>query len=296
MQTWQILLLVGALGGLGVAMLVAEFAPKQPRLASAIARLGGEERLVSAPGTGLESRLGAWGQRTLAGAPGFTPPMADLVVLGRSTQTYYAQKITLGLLGLVAPAVIAALFWALGFSPFILGLTAVAAIPLALVMLLLGDVMVKQQAAEARQEFARAIAAYLELVAAERKRGAPAGVALEEAASIGESWVFERIRQELLRAKFSGVQPWDALRRLSEEVGVKELSDVADIMRLSGEEGAAVYESLRARGKALRVQLLNEEQTVANRLSERMTYPQALLGVVFMAMLVTPALLRLVAA
>jgi hypothetical protein len=107
--------------------------------------------------------------------------------------------------------------------------------------------------------------------------------------------VFERIKQELLRARFSGIQPWEALRHLSNEIGVKELADVADIMRLSGEEGAAVYESLRARGKALRVQLLNEEHTIANRLSERMTYPQALLGVVFMAMLVTPPLLRLMA-
>jgi Flp pilus assembly protein TadB len=292
---WQVLLVVGGVLGLGIALLVAELAPRQPKLAAALDRLGsvGTSEVVQ-DGT-LESRLGSWGQRNFADVPGFRAPTQDLLILNRSAQTYFAQKLTLGILGLVAPALIALLLWGLGFSPFIFGLTALAGIPLAALMLFAADTMVKQQADEARQEFARAIAAYLELVAAERKRGAPAGVALEEAASIGESWVFERIKQELLRARFSGIQPWEALRSLSTEIGVKELADVADIMRLSGEEGAAVYESLRARGKALRVQLLNEEHTIANRLSERMTYPQALLGVVFMAMLVTPPLLRLMA-
>ncbi len=292
---WQIILAVGLVVGLGLALLVAELAPREPKLAAALDRLGSAEVSTTAEARSLEGRLGGWGQRHLADLPLFTVPTRDLLLLGRSTQTYFANKITLGVLGLLAPSVVALLFWALGFSPFIVGIAGIAAVPLALVMLVLGDVMVKQQADEARQEFSRAIAAYLELVAAERKRGASPSVALEEAAGVGESWVFERIRQELMRARFSGVQPWDSLRDLSNEIGVKELADVADFMRLSGEEGAAVYESLRARGRALRVQLLNEEHTVANRLSERMTYPQALLGVIFMAMLVTPPLLRLVA-
>ncbi|HEV7951595.1 MAG TPA: TadC protein [Glaciihabitans sp.] len=297
MAMWQIVLLVGSVAGLGLALLIAELAPRQPRLVSALDRLGStDDNAYATNGGTLEERLGSWAQRNVADLPGFRAPTQDLLILGRTTQTYYAQKVLLGILGLLTPSVIALLFWLLGLPPFALGLSAAASIPLGLVMLALADVMVKQQADEARQEFSRAIAAYLELVAAERKRGAPASVALEEAASIGESWVFERIKQELLRARFSGIQPWEALRSLSEEIGVKELADVADIMRLSGEEGAAVYESLRARGKALRVQLLNEEHTIANRLSERMTYPQALLGVVFMAMLVTPPLLRLVAA
>lgn len=291
---WQIVLVIGAVGGLGLALLVAEFAPRQPKLAAALDRLGSAEISSSSQSTDLEGRLGNWGQRNLAGLPLFTVPTRDLTILNRSTQTYFANKITLGVLGLVAPAIVALLFWVVGFSPFFIGIAGIASIPLALVMLLLGDVMVKQQADEARQEFSRAIAAYLELVAAERKRGASPSVALEEAAGVGESWVFERIRQELMRARFSGMQPWDSLRELSAEIGVKELADVADIMRLSGEEGAAVYESLRARGKALRVQLLNEEHTLANRLSERMTYPQSLLGIIFLAMLVTPPLLRLV--
>lgn len=292
---WQIVLALGAFAGLGLALLIAELAPRQPKLSAAMARLGSDELAIVDTNGNLESRLGTWGQRHLADLPGFKVPTRDLLILNRTPQTYYAQKVILGLLGLVAPAILALFCWALGLPPLFPSVVGGAAIPLAIVLVVLVDVMVKQQAEEARQEFARAIAAYLELVATERKRGAPAAVALEEAASIGESWVFERIRQELMRARFAGVQPWDALRTLAAEVGVKELSDVADIMRLSGEEGAAVYESLRARGKSLRTQLLNEEHTIANRLSERMTYPQAMLGVIFMAILVTPPLLRLVA-
>ena len=32
--------------------------------------------------------------------------------------------------------------------------------------------------------------------------------------------------------------PWEALHGLAEELGLPELDDLADIMRLSGEEGA----------------------------------------------------------
>jgi pilus assembly protein TadC len=293
---WSITFLLGAAGGLGIALLIAEFAPRQPKFAAALERLGSVEASTSTGPATLEERLGSWGFRYLADLPGFRVPTRDLMILNRSPQQHFATKILLGLIGLLVPAIFAALFWVLGFSPFVIGISGLATIPLAAVMLVLGDVMVKQQAEEARQEFARAIAAYLELVAAERKRGASPSLALEEAATVGESWVFARIRQELLRAKFSGTQPWDALRELSTEIGVKELGEVADIMRLSGEEGAAVYESLRARGKGLRIQLLNQEHTIANQLSERMTYPTTILGVIFLAMIATPFALQLLEA
>ena len=81
--------------------------------------------------------------------------------------------------------------------------------------------------------------------------------------------------------------------RLADELGVPELADLADIMRLSGEEGAQVYATLRARSSAMRTAILTGEQGKANEVSERMVVPGSLLGVVFIALLLTPALLRL---
>jgi hypothetical protein len=99
----------------------------------------------------------------------------------------------------------------------------------------------------------------------------------------------------LLRASLQSQMPWNALRELSEEIGVKELRDLADIMQLSGEEDAAVYESLRARGKSLRSQMVTDEHQEGNKQTERMTVPMTLLGAVFMAILITAPLLTLMA-
>ena len=62
---------------------------------------------------------------------------------------------------------------------------------------------------------------------------------MEAAALVGDSWVFTRLSEELTRSRWSGQPPWDALHTLADELGLPELEDFADIMRLSGEEGPA---------------------------------------------------------
>lgn len=96
---------------------------------------------------------------------------------------------------------------------------------------------------------------------------------MESAAEVGDSWVFTRLSEELTRSRWSGLPPWDALHTLAEELGLPELDDFADIMRLSGEEGASVYANLRARSAAMRTAMLNDEIAEANAVGERMTIP-----------------------
>jgi hypothetical protein len=110
---------------------------------------------------------------------------------------------------------------------------------------------------------------------------------------VGDSWVFRRLSEELNRSRWSGQPPWDSLHALAEELGLPELDDFADIMRLSGEEGASVYANLRARSAAMRAAMLSDEISEANAVGERMTIPGSLLGVIFMALLVAPSLLRM---
>ena len=92
-----------------------------------------------------------------------------------------------------------------------------------------------------------------------------------------------------------GVAPWEALHTLGDELGLPELDDLADIMRLSGEEGAA---DLRQPAGPLRRHARRDAHTTnsakANEVGERMSIPMSLLGVIFLAMLVAPSLLRLV--
>ena len=148
-------------------------------------------------------------------------------------------------------------------------------------------------AKKARTEFARALGAYIDLVALERNNGIGHRQAMEAAAEVGDSWVFTRLSEELTRSRWSGLPPWDALHTLAEELGLPELDDFADIMRLSGEEGAGVYATLRARSAAMRTAMLNDELAQANAVGERMSMPGSLLGVIFMALLVAPSLFRM---
>ena len=84
-----------------------------------------------------------------------------------------------------------------------------------------------------------------------------------------------------------------ALHALADELGLPELDDLADIMRLSGEEGAQIYANLRARSAAMRTAMLEAERAKAHDIGERMYIPASLLGVVFVAILIAPALLRI---
>ena len=54
-----------------------------------------------------------------------------------------------------------------------------------------------------------------------------------------------------------------------------------------------MYATLRARSAAMRTAMLNDELAQANAVGERMSMPGSLLGVIFMALLVAPSLLRM---
>ena len=82
--------------------------------------------------------------------------------------------------------------------------------------------------------------------------------------------------------------------RLSNELALPELGDLADIVRLGGEEGAQIYNQLRAKSGSLRAAMLNAELARANEASEKLSIPMSILGMVFLAILITPALLRVV--
>ena len=148
-------------------------------------------------------------------------------------------------------------------------------------------------AKKARVEFNRALGAYIDLVALERNAGSGPRQSMEAAAAIGDSWVFRRIGEELARTRWSGITPWEAMRHLDDELGVPELNDLADIMRLSSEDGAQVYNQLRARSASMRSAMLNAQKAQANEVSERMTLPMAILGMIFLIILIAPSLLRL---
>ena len=291
----QLAIVSGGLIGLGLTLLVARLLPVEPDLADALDRVSSTRRQASASAgtahTGKE-RLGLWGLRVLPPGLWVRTPTRELALLRISTAQFYGEKLTFAFLGLVIPPGLALLFNSLGLG-LPLQIPALASIGLAALMFILPNYNALDDAKKARIEFTRALGAYIDLVALERNNGIGVRQAMEAAAGVGDTWVFTRLAEELTRSRWSGLPPWDALHTLAEELGLPELDDFADIMRLSGEEGAGVYATLRARSAAMRTAMLNDEIAQANAVGERMTIPGSLLGVIFMALLVAPSLLRM---
>lgn len=298
----QLALTGGGLIGLGLALLVWRLAPAHPELADVLSRTSHQaarrRRLIEEDQTGrqqsTQERVGLWSMRRLPGGLWNQTPTKELALLRIPVQQHYGRKVLQGLLGLVLLPLLTLFFAALGFSLPVLVPTA-GSLVLAALLFLSPDAEVRTKAKRARAEFTRALSAYLDLVALERNSGSGARQAMEVAATTGDSWVFQRISEALARSRWEGQAPWDALHALSEELGLPELDDLADIMRLSG-EGAQVYSNLRARSASLRGAMLNEELAKANATNQRMRIPQSLLGVVFIGLLIGPSLLRVTAA
>jgi Flp pilus assembly protein TadB len=296
--TAQLVIASGALVGLGVALLIWRLVPAEPDLRDALDRLSPNHSrrtpaTASTAAADTTERLGLWGIKTLPAGMWARTPTRELAILRKPLSRFYGEKILYALLGLVIPPLLTVLFntFDAGLPLFV---PVFASIALAAVMFLLPDYNARDDARRARAEFSRALGAYIDLVALERHNGAGPRQAMEAAATVGDSWVFTRLSEELARTRWSGLTPWEALRSLADELGLPELDDLADIMRLSGEEGAQVYASLRARSAAMRTAMLNTEKARANEVAERMTIPMSLLGVIFLAILVTPALLRVI--
>lgn len=292
MTGWEALL-AGALLGAGVAVVAAGLVPTQPDLAAVLARLDRSSAPEPAGrGAGAIARMRRHALPRVIEALGLRRFAAELAVTEQTVESLAARKLGYAVLGLTFPIVMAALLALLGVTaaPILpVGVGVVAAGALSLVP----DAELRRRAEKARAAMRRAACVYLELVALERAADAGATEALERAATVGRSREFQRIREALLTAQVTGRPAWDGLYRLADQTGVLELSDLADIMRLSGTDGAAVYGTLRARATSLRTQLLASTAADANAASEHMTIPVALLGVAFMALIAFPAFARI---
>jgi Flp pilus assembly protein TadB len=249
--------------------------------------------VAAAPSNGsLTDRLGLRIQRTLPGASLGRTPTAELRMLRIPVHRYYGEKALFFLVGLVFPALAYALVTAIGLTPPLV-LPVAAGLAFGAVLSFIPDYNARSEAKLARVEFSYALCSYIDLVALERQNGSGSTQAMEIAATMGDSWVFQRIREELARARWAGTTPWESLTELAQEISLPELSELADVMRLSGEEGATVYNTLRARAASIRNALLASELTQANADGERMTLPVTALALVFLVLLAFPAVLRI---
>ncbi|MGO3089937.1 MAG: type II secretion system F family protein [Galactobacter sp.] len=294
----MILAISGAALGLALTCLLLPMLPIRPKLSTAIADLTDEgieatEADLLGTLTPRKQRLGSWAETRLGSVTALgVIPTKDLALLGRSTTAHYYTKLSTAVVLFVAGMVLSAFSGTLGL-PF--ALPALAALVLAVLGWILPDSQVRTQAKRARTDYTRAIGAYVEIIATERKRNAAISDSLIRAARLSDSWIFQQIRHALIRAELVHQSPWTALENLGERVGVEVLGETARIVQLAGDDGAAVYESLRGQGQNMRRAALAEEQTRAHKITEQLSLMITALAGTFLALVMIPTMLTLMA-
>ncbi len=190
----------------------------------------------------------------------------DLALTGKDLPEVMGRKVVAAVAGLVlALVMLVGLQLAAGIalpvgSPLVLALAAAAG------FYLLPNLEAHQQAASRRDDFRRALGAYLDLVALEMAGAAAPAQALTSAARVGAGWPMALLRDTLYRATRSGNDQWTALTELGERIGVAELRDLGSLIRLVEHDGARVRATLSARAATMRRrELTNAEGKAAER-------------------------------
>lgn len=297
-MNWILPALLGSLAGIGVFLFIWELTPSSPDLGRAIERLDGTTYVeeIHEEQSSLSSQLGIWMQRRLQGRaiPGLRATPQDLAILGKPRHILLGEKTLGALVGLLLVPLIYSSLLLLGYSiPFTI--PAVASLALGVGGWLVPDMLARDQAKEAREDFARSASAFLDLLSIGRISGMMANEAMVTSAQISQNWAFRRLASSLNRARWAGIRTWDALEELEEEIGVPEVGDIGDIVRLSGEGGAQIYETLRGRAKAMRSAQLSHEHALANKQSERMTVPMTLTSIIMLIAVAYPMFSQLIA-
>ena len=121
--------------------------------------------------------------------------------------------------------------------------------------------------------------------------------ATDEAARAVAVVLVERgIGATVVRSRYSGVPPWDALAELATQQGLPDLDDLADTLRLAGEEGAQVFATLKARSSALRNAITTADRAEVNARSDRLMLPTLVMAAAFIGVVIMAAIFRILAA
>jgi hypothetical protein len=292
------ILFAGSIVGAGCTILMTTLRPAHPDLRAALARLD-----ATAPAGRVDPVLAVTAPRgtawinprhvqVAARVFGVNRYGVDLRLVGEAPESLVVRKVGYALLGLVFPLILSTACLIIGVT-IPLTIPVLASLILGAVLFLVPDVDLHRRAATAREAMRRTVCTYLDLVALERAADAGTTEALDRAATISTSDEFTTIARALHAAELAGRPAWAGLADLGIALRINELQDLADIMALSGRDGAAVYATLRARAASLRTQLLTADAAAANAASEHMIIPVALLGIAFMALMGYPAFARI---
>ena len=214
---------------------------------------------------------------------------ADLRIVGRSPAQHAFAKLAGALLAAVALA-------AAGYGARLLGLAPPAWSIAALASLgFLGgyvgaDGALRKQASERREQFLRALSAYMDLVKILVAGGSHSDGALYQAAAVGSGWAFDELKAAMDWSRVNGKSPSAGFERLAAEIGVSDIEELAATIRLTAEQGASPAEALACKAEMLSTLELANARMRADSMTERMSIPTVVVAIAFVMFVGYPAL------
>ena len=292
------MILAGVVFGAGIGLLVQVVAPtgafETPSIHDALmvdrvgtrSALRYQEALLAGTPARRPGVLSNWAGRfeSRVAVLRWSTPDVDLELVEWSRGRFLSMKILMGVLGVL----LGPLFW--GFV-FLLGGQLEYALPqgvsflLGVALFFAPNLYVRDRAAARRLEMREALVSYLILLALYKASGDGMVGALQRASAESEAWTFRRIDARVAAAIRAGSSPQSGIRALGDELGIKDLGDVAEITMTASVEGAGVFTTLLARANGLRNEMQSNAEAGAAARSVRLVIPKVMLvftGILFL--------------
>lgn len=213
----------------------------------------------------------------------------DLRVVGKTSQQQGAAVASYVLLAsIVGP-------WT-GFVFWLIGMPLPLVIPLGITILgsaggfFLPFRALRREAKERRTAFVHALSAWCDVMVMSLAAGRGVEQAMQTASAAGQGWPFVEMRAALTAAHVQGVKPWEALDQLGQDLAIQDLSTLASMIAMAGEEGAAVRQTVSAKARTIREKITSETELESAAMTEAMSLPNVVLVMGFLLFLGFPAL------
>lgn len=290
MNATGLLVLASALFCAGISLGTSSWRQPRPSLERSVRHLRRPAQLpVERAAVPLTTRLGDLALQTGIGerALRWRQPLR---LIGRTVPTHVGLLILAAVGGLIGPALVVAMLSTIG----LLSISVVVPIGLALLGIVVAPCTVHSDAIsrsdDVRIDVRHQLSAYLDMVTMLLAGNTGHEGALEQAARAGDGVLFTELRRRMREVGTTGNSLVGALAIVGEDFGVIELTQVAAAAQLSAAEGAPVARTLTAKCSTLRSTLAADEEANARVRNDKVTPPLVGMAVLFMALIIYPAL------
>lgn len=143
------------------------------------------------------------------------------------------------------------------------------------------------------REFRRTTADFIQMVAVGLTTDQSVEEAVQFALGVGESDLFDLLRDELATAPMRGVPLWEALDQLGQTFRQRELCEFAGSIERQGTQGVSITDTVNTLATAMRAKALDELERDADRANANLSGPTIGFVVATMVFLAFPLAVRI---